>query len=132
MATKITVEVSGLAALRRFLTPAEDFYGPPWKDGMDRIAAKTLSAGRSAAPHGTGKLQASLRTRVQKGGFPTWLAIDARATAAKRYPYPRLLEYSPKHHHTRWLQGALDKVWGNVAGELNKIADAIARRWERG
>ena len=130
MATKITVEVSGLNALRRFLSPPDNLYGPPWKDGMEAIAKKSRLSAVSAAPSRTGKLRSSIRDRVQKNVFPTWVAVDARAAAKKRYPYPRLLEYSNKHHHVGWLSDALNKVWRTVESDLNKIADAIARRWE--
>lgn len=102
---------------------------------MNDIAKKSRLSAIAGAPMRSGKLKASIRERIQKKPFPTWIAVDAQARGRRggnrsNYPYPRLLEYSSKHGHAGWLSNALNKVWRNVETDLNRIADAIARKWE--
>lgn len=98
------------------------------------------------APKRTGYLQMRIRTAVQPAVFPTWIAIRNYARAkgsmkARRtgtllgaagggYPYPRLLEFSPKHHHQFWLRNSVDAIWRTRAEPvLEQIGAAIAQKW---
>ena len=132
MPLKIDIELEGLSALRRLLEPPENLYAKPWEEGMDKLASMGGLAAQRSAPLATGKLQGSIRTRVQKKPFPTWIAIRVGARARKtRYPYPRLLAFSQKHGHKDWLLKAVQPVWRGAEDVLRKAGDIIARRWAR-
>lgn len=121
-----------LPALRRLLRPPETLYGAPWRHGIDELASRGGLAAQRGAPFRTGKLQAAMRTRVQRKPFPEWIGIYTYARSASRYPYPRLLAFSWKHGHRDWLLRALQPVWGRVEETLKRIANDIGNTWSRG
>jgi hypothetical protein len=124
------VDMPGLATLRKVMTP-DSLYLQPWRDGMEKLAGLASSRAQSFAPVGqTGKLRRSVRAVVQKKPFPTWLAVRVYAKAGKkRYSYPKMLNYSPKHHHKLWLDRAIDPVWSGAEHMLNEIGAEIGRNW---
>ncbi len=133
-AVNITVDIIGLAELRKLMT-GDDLYATAWRSGMTKLASQAGLAALGHAPVGgakdphAGRLQASIRTAVQNRPFPQWAVVRVNARAAKRYGYPRLLEFSPKHHHKEWLLKAVRQVWAGADLVLNEIGEKIARRW---
>ena len=126
------VQIEGLRELRRLVNPPEELYSDAWRRSMQALAAAGEAAARSAAPHGaTLRLSRSIRARVQKRPFPLWTAIRVGARN-RRYPYPRLLEFSPKHGHKRWLAGAINRVWASADRFLGDAGQRILERWRGG
>lgn len=127
-AINITLEVTGLSELRRLLSPPESLYAEPWRRGMTDLGTSLRSAALAAAPARSGRLRASVRMSIQKKPFPNWLAV--RLGARRRgYPYPRLLEFSGKHHHRGWLQNSARGPLAAIDMTLNRIGHEILRRW---
>ena len=130
----IDVSIEGLRSLQKMLA-TRDWYAKPWHDGMTTLASKAGLAAQKGAPVATGYLQSRIRTAVQKKPFPTWIAIRNQARRRRKgggggYPYPRLLAFSPKHHHRDWLIKAVQSIWKSDS-TLNAIAKDIAREWGR-
>lgn len=125
---RLTIEVQGLKALQRLLSPPENLYAEPWAKGMRSLGSQAGLAAQRGAPVRTGMLQGRIRTAVQNRPFPTWIAIRNQARR-KGYPYPRLLAFSPKHGHRDWLINAVGPVFRNAGSALGRIGDEIARRW---
>lgn len=130
MATlKVTIEIAGYAALMRKLRPPESLYAKPWRDAMEEVARLGAEQARSTAPRGeTGQLAAKIAYRVQKSPIPRYAVIKTTARR-KKFPYPRLLEWSPKHHHSGWMRKAIDQVMSRADRILSKAARQIERKW---
>ena len=137
---KVAITINGLKELRKLLTPPENLYGGAWRSGMTSIVSRTGLAAQRAAPVGSGadphigRLQGSVRTRMDKRPFPMWAVVSVTGrTRSKKYPrgypYPRLLEFSPKHGRQSWLINAAGTVWRGAEQVLGRIGDAIARQW---
>ena len=124
------VDMIGLAELRRLMT-GNELYAGPWRSGMTRLASQAGLSAQHGAPVATGKLQGSIRAAVQNRPFPLWAAVRVRARR-RGYPYPRLLEFSPKHQHREWFLRALRTVWAGADTVLNDIGAQIARKWAAG
>jgi hypothetical protein len=129
--------IEGLNATRRLLKPLSELVDTPWRDAMTELAESGAEGGQARAPYRTGRLREKIYARVQKGPFPKWAAVRSRAKsrgrAGKRgYDYPRLLEYSPKHHHQGWFTSTVYPLLiARAEGVLAKAATAIQRRWGR-
>ena len=134
MALTIEVSIQGLREIQRLLATSQ-WYSEPWREGMTTFASRAGLAAQHGAPVGTGAhagyLQARIRTAVQKRDFPTWIAIRNQARR-RGFPYPRLLAFSPKHHHRDWLIKAVGPVIGDAGRVLQTIGAAIARNWSKG
>lgn len=131
------VDVVGLQELQRVLSQPVQLYGDVWRAGITRLASQAgLSAQRGApvytglAKRGVvvGRLQGSIRAVVQNRPIPQWAAVRVRARN-KGYPYPRLLEFSPKHQHASWFLRALQVAWRGADRVLNDIGEQIAHNW---
>lgn len=153
-----TVRVLGMKELLHILTPPTNLYGQPWKQGMEGLARYGKSVAEQVAPiggpgdHGRGHpgfLKRHLKGAVQKSPLPKWVAIRSRGVRtaqfsqliAKRkttsrwprgYPYPRLLEFSPKHHHQGWFEKIRGPIQGFADKVLSQISVGILERWSRG
>lgn len=126
---QINIEIQGLKQLRKLLD--DDLYIREWKDGMVAFAEEGQSQAHGEAPRLTGKLAASIKAGVSRKPFPTWARV--RVFARRRgFPYPRLLAFSHRHGHRDWLINAVRGTIDYLPRELEKIGNAIARRWERG
>ena len=131
-ALTVTVELEDLTALRRILR-GDTLYGEPWRDGMLALSSRSGLAAQRGAPVRSGKLQGSIRARVQKSKFPTWIAVrvSARNKSAKRNPYPRYLAFAGKFHHKDWLIKAVGPVWAGAERVLERIGAAIEAKWRK-
>lgn len=137
------VSVEGLRGLRRLLTPPDELLADPWKTAMIFLAESGEGKAKAGAPVATGRLREKVGGRVQKKPMPMWVAIrarglrKARAGATSRsaayyrrgYPYPRLLNYSPKHGHRFWFDTAVSPMLATADEALEKAGDEIARLW---
>ena len=122
------IAVDGLPQLRRKLK-ADEAYAEEWHDCLEDIAKAAVAAGARVAPRGkTGKTASSMTYKLS--AKTTVMSARVVNTARnKGYPYPKLLEYSPKHGHQRWLLHALDSIRGHVTATLNGVGRRIERRW---
>ncbi len=135
-----TVTLEGLQALRKLLNPPDELLAAPWKGAMASLVDFGAMFGRTQAPKGrTGKLQRNIKPKVQNKPLPMWAAVRSRGTRKRSktyprgYPYPRLLNYSPKHGHEGWFdRGVIEPVIGKADLVLAQAATEIARKWERG
>ena len=129
-----TARVAGLNELLRLIEPPSNLYGEPWREGMMALARKGEIAAKFAAPVKTGWLKSHIRGVVQRKPMPKWVAIRSRGTNPHRrgYPYPRLLEFSPKHHHQGWFSGVKETIIAQVDAALSQISRGILERWTRG
>lgn len=125
----VTLHIEGMRELVA-LCKSQDWYAKPWRKGMEKIGSQSGLAAQKGAPVRTGYLQSTIRTAVQQKPFPTWIAIRNRAVN-KGYPYPRLLAFSPEHHHQNWLINAVLGIWRRSETVLNQIGEEIQRNWSR-
>lgn len=129
MTVKVTIEIEGYAALMRKLRPPENLYAKAWRDAMEEVGRLGAEQARKTAPRGaTGNLVAGISYKVQKSPVPRYVVIK-NTTRRKKYSYPTLLEYSPKHHHFGWMRKAIDQVMSRADQILSKAARAIERKW---
>lgn len=136
MPVRVNLRVEGLAALQRKLR-VDVLLAPPLKSA---ITASTEDAARiveSRAPRRTGRLAASITTKVDTREIPRWgrVSVSARSRS-KRYPrgyrYPRLLEYGKKSRHQRWFRGAITPAKNALARHVEAAKRAIERTWAHG
>lgn len=127
MAGTTVVRIEGLDALRSKLTP--ELYRPAAKQALKAMADAGASSARAGAPRMTGRLQGSIRPKVNSGAAPAWAAVKVGALNPRGYPYPRLLEFSPRHRHQNWLKSAIDRVASAFSSALDKAASEIERKF---
>lgn len=126
----VQLKVDGLQDLLRKTTPGRAIIRPAMLGAMDAIGRAATTSARSGAPHRTGELAKSMRYEVRGKGIP-WVNIQARALAqSDGYPYPRLLEYSPKHNHKGWLKRSIQRTRGRLTSALQAATAEIQRRWQ--
>lgn len=148
----ITVKVTGLKELLRVIDPPTNLYGEPWKAGMVSLAQRGESLEKATAPYRTGYLQRHIKGVVQKSPLPKWVAIRSRGVSQqakygktgrrlkatkilrtakypKGFPYPRLLEFSPKHHHQGWFSNVRGAIASGLDATLSQISTGIIRKW---
>lgn len=127
-ALKFQIDVDALRKLQSKLLP-EELYDNAMKDAFDRLAASGLKDAISGAPVLTGRLQASIIAKTSKAKLARWAAVVVKAKSHSGYEYPRMLEFSRKHHHKDWLINAVRKGWGLADDELDRAAREIERIW---
>ena len=124
------MEVEGIRELLRKLetdrlmrNPIRRFFASIGKRGRDDA--------RDFAPRRTGRLAAKMTYRVSGKAIPEHVAIIAKARAARDFSYPRLLEYSRKHGHLRWLATGLEALMGRIGPELDDAARDVEQEFNR-
>ena len=121
------VTVEGLSELLAKLTP--ELYQEAGKAMLKEIADAGATSARSGAPRMSGKLGGSIKPKVNPGAKPAWAAVKVGALSPRGYPYPRLLEFSPRHHHANWLKSAMDRASGAFSSAVGKAASTIEGKW---
>lgn len=121
------VRVEGLDELLRKLTPA--LYEEAGKAALREIAEAGAQSARAGAPRMRGKLASSISPKVNRGVKPAWAVVKVAALSPRHYPYPRLLEFSPKHRHRDWLKHAVERASSAFESAVGKAAGAIERKF---
>ena len=115
----------------------EPVYRKPCQAMMANIARVAEGYARRGAPRGkTGQLQAHISSKVTSGKIPSAVvktdAVNPRGGRRGRpYPYPRLLEFSPKHHHKDWLKNSIEAARGAIGAQVTAAARIIESNWGR-
>jgi hypothetical protein len=122
-----TVVVEGLDELLRKLTP--ELYEPAGKAALTEIGEAAAASARAGAPRLSGKLQGSITPKVNGGAKPLWAAVRVGALSSRGYGYPKLLEFSPKHHHRDWLKSSVGRARGSFASAVDKAARAVEAKF---
>ena len=133
MAKGITwkIEIPDLNRFKRKLKPAEALYGDPWREAMQGLAADLGQRAKAAAPVRTGVLRASITATAAKTRVPLSLRVRVRARSARGFPYPKVLEFSPSHHHLRWLRNVVQSAAAMISKRLDTAARAIEGDWAK-
>jgi hypothetical protein len=135
MPIKVSIEVQGLARLQRKLRK-EVLLAPPLAEAMTAGLADAVRIVESRAPRRTGRLAASVTSRLQQKPVPTWGRVSVTARSrSKKYPrgyrYPRLLEYSAKSGHRRWFRDAIKPAQVALSRHVEAAKRSIERIWAR-
>ena len=117
------------------LLQQDEWYGRPVKRALARIGQLGKTAARVAAPRDTGHLASHITYRVNtKKKQPRFVAISTRAYRmtgrGAPYPYPRTLEFSPKHHHRGWMRRAIESIQGSLASFVEDAIRDIEQAWK--
>lgn len=140
------VTIKGLKELKYKLQNADEMTAGPWKRAMTEIADAGYAAILNSAPQRTGRLKSKIFVKVQQKPFPLWVAIRARGVAKwdkknlrksrsrnrypRGFPYPRLLEFSPKHGHAGWFYKRIaPAVQSKADSALATAGREIAEKW---
>ena len=121
------IQIEGLDELLRKLTP--ELYEAAGKTALKEISESAAGSARAGAPRQRGKLAGSITGKVNAGAKPAWAAVKVAALSPRGYSYPKLLEFSPKHHHRNWLQNAVNRARGAFASAIGRAASAVERKW---
>ena len=124
MAFKVDVQVTGLPELRRKLD-GNRLLAQPLRTAFDEVGRAGASAMRSGAPVLTGKLRGKISHRLTGGAIPSGVTVSATARRGS-FPYPRLLEFSPKHGHKGWGRKAVE----GAAPQFQRALEKAARQLE--
>ncbi|MCC7372526.1 MAG: hypothetical protein IT306_29200 [Chloroflexi bacterium] len=128
----ITVSIDRWKELSAKLKSDELLAGP-WTAAMQQVASIGLRAWQGASPVASGRMRASMKSKVQAKPVPRWVAFRTSATRSskryKRYRYPGRQEYDPKSRNKGRLKKALDGVMGQIQGVLGTAAKAIEAKW---
>lgn len=122
-----TVIVEGLDELLAKLKP--ELYETAGKGALKDIAEAAAQSARAGAPRMSGKLASSISPKVNASPKPLWAAVKVGALSQRGYPYPRLLEFSPKHKRQNWLKSAVDRARGAFSGAVAKAAGIVEGKW---
>ncbi len=126
MAGGYVVKLEGGEALSKLLN-GEKLLNPPLKDLLKAVGMQGKAAAKQSGPRRSGKLVSSVSYRV--ASKPVWVRVDVTAKRGS-VSYPRILEFSAKHHHKSWFKNTVEKEVGNLRGLLNDCAKAIEGRWK--
>lgn len=130
---KLEMEIEGLELALKHMKDFEAIAGRRMKEAADRAISMMSGEWRAVAPYQSGQYKGSITGQVKTvQGLRVTGSIAASATNAG-YPYPRLLEFSPKHHYRssgRQTKGqaweAIEKTQAKVLAELERTQDRIA------
>lgn len=138
MPASFTIEVNQRDLQRLIKKCVTDpVYRKPARAMMGNVARVAESYVRRGAPRGrTGQLSARISSKVFGGPIPSALvktdAMNPRGGRRGRpYPYPRLLEFSQRHHHYHWMRNAIQQARGAINGQISRAASVIASEWGR-
>lgn len=123
----VTITLAGLDQLRAKCSPPL-IYEESMKTALHQVGRAALAAAQRAAPKRTGRLRAGLSYRVNDKPAPRWVVVKSGA-ANRGYPYPRLLEFSSKHHHQNWLLNAIQGAKGQISSAARGALVEIERKW---
>ena len=135
MPVRLNIQVEGLAELQRKLRK-EVLFAPPLRSAMNATVEDAARIVESRAPRASGRMAASVTTRLDKRPVPTWGRVSVTARSrSKKYPrgfrYPRMLEYSAKSGHQRWFRNAVTPARSVLARHLESAKRHIERIWAR-
>lgn len=130
---RVSIQVEGLAALQRKLRK-EVLLAPPLKYAMTAGTEDAARIVMSRAPRASGRLAASVTTRMDKRPVPTWGRVSVTARRrSKKFPrgfrYPRMLEYSAKSGHKGWFRGASIPARSALSRHVESAKRMIERIW---
>ena len=106
---------------------AEPLWDKAVRRLLSRVGLQGKQAGMAAAPVAAGRLRSSISSRLSSKAIPTFVSIRVGATSPRGYPYPKVLEFSAKHHHKGWLAEALRGAKSSFATFLSDAARDIER-----
>lgn len=135
-AVKFELDRRDLARLVRN-TITQPVYRKPLKAMMENVAKVGAAYARRGAPRGrTGQLSARITSKTTSGVIPSAVvktdAMNQRGGKRGRpYPYPRLLEFSPRHHHRDWLKNSIEQARGAIGAQISQAARIIESEWGR-
>ena len=117
--------------------------------GFDKVAAKWLKVGNQTAtedaakawsgvaPSGTGRYRASITGKVKKIAGVNVIGIVGTTVSGSGYPYPRLLEFSPKARYRSTMRTgqrtagqarkAVASTGKTTAGKMGKLMSKLAK-----
>ena len=125
MAIRLQTSVPSLPGLLARLS-ADRLLRKPIRALLSRVGKAGRAAGKVAAPVGaTRQLSSNITFRVSAKQIPTFVAIVASARSRQGFPYPKLLEFSPKHKRKGWLSTPLEGVVARLAPDLEAAARDI-------
>ena len=104
---------------------SENIVGKPLRKIFSRVGRTAKSAVKAAAPKDTGRLRASISTKMSGRKVPSFIAVKVSETR-DGYSYPKLLEFSTRHGHRNWLLNAFSASFGRLPGVMDDIAREIA------
>lgn len=129
---KVGVEITGWRELARKLRDDQLLAGP-WTAAMKSAADIALSAWQGASPVSSGRMRASMKSKVQARPVPRWAAVRTSATRSsrkyKRYRYPGRQEYDPRSRNKGRLRQALVQAMGRIQGVLSTTARMVEAKW---
>jgi hypothetical protein len=133
MPVRVNLQIEGLAALQRKLRK-EVLLAPPLRSAMNATVEDAARIVVSRAPRASGRMAASVTTRLDKREVPTWGRVSVTARRrSKKYPrgfrYPRMLEYSSKSKHQRWFRNAVIPAKTALARHVEAAKRHIERIW---
>ena len=124
VASEYQIKLEGADELIRKLE-SESLIGKPIRRLFSKVGIQGKNAAKSSAPLATGRLNASITTRMSGKQVPTFIAVRVGAVNPRGYSYPRLLEFSPRHGHREWLLRAFRGAIGGLVGFMHETAGAI-------
>lgn len=132
---QVKVRVEGLKELQKRLR-GNELYAEPLRQAFAAIGDLAVQVARGRAPVGkTGQLKAQIRAKVSPAPIPRYVVLKTTAVRRSRkfprgYPYPAIVEFSPRSKHRGWMRGVIDQIGGQINALLNRAADAIERHWK--
>jgi hypothetical protein len=129
----VNVRVEGLAALQRKLRK-EVLLAPPLQGAMAATVTDAVQLVEGAAPRRSGRLAASIKSRIDARPVPTWARVSVTARRPSRsnprgYRYPGWLEYNPKSPRQGWFRGAVRPVRAALRRHVEEARRQIEQIW---
>lgn len=126
MASGYAIQLEGVDHLRRVLN-ADHLITKPVRKALGEIGKVGKTEAKGDAPRRAGKLSQSIGYRVDSKARYVSIQVAAKRGSVN---YPRILEFSPKHHHKGWLMSALRDVSRWAGGVINNLASDIEASWK--
>lgn len=115
------------------LLKAGEFIYKPVKRALAKIGQAGKRAAQAGAPVYSGLLRSKISYRVNtRKKEPRFVAISTRAVSSRGVSYPRILEFSGRHHHKGWMLGAVSGISGDINSALGDAASEIEREFVQG
>lgn len=133
MVLRVGISLEGYNRVMRKLRK-DDLLAGPWVAAMRQVEGIARHAWMGAAPRDTGRLRATITTKMQAKPIPKWVRIktSARSNVSRKWPryrYPNRQEYDPKSRNRGKLTAALRRAMPLVQGVLDRAARAIEAKW---
>ncbi len=126
------MEIKGVERLLEKLT-TKPVHVEAWRQALTKATRLAEAEARRRSPVLTGKLRASVTSRLDGAAMPLFGIVTAPATSRRGTRYGFILDAGRgrRKRHRGWFRGALEATQHQINAILAECARGIENAWQR-